>query len=348
LQARQAELLQTHRQAWLGELEPLVTPQAVEAENWLRTWRLRRQSGFTFARGWLDEIRLSELTVEQARILARSPTVRLLRRLLVFGTAYYGWAGHPGEPTYEPNSVTPAGLDYPQLRPLIRSRYLGNVRFFHLGEPLRDNGDAESCHTGGDQVDRLVRRMPKLEELHLLAHSMDTSKLFRLETFTNLRVLRVYHAHTYSLERLAANPTLGKLTHLLLHPHAIELGRHHANIGLYGLRAVLRSPHLKNLTHLQVRLTDAGDRGCQEIVQSGSLRRLHWLDLRHGCITDEGARTLAACPDLRRLEHLDVSNNSLTQQGIDALRAVLPAVGADGQHGPGDPENLYLMEGDME
>jgi hypothetical protein len=111
---------------------------------------------------------------------------------------------------------------------------------------------------------------------------------------------------------------------------------------------VLRSPHLKNLTHLQFRVSDIGDDSCKEIVRSGALKRLKSLDLRHGCITDTGALTLATCADLDRLEHLDVSRNSLTQEGINELRSILPHAVVEPQHGPGDVEGLYLYEGDME
>src|SRR5262249_32930594 len=92
---------------------------------------------------------------------------------------------------------------------------------------------------------------------------------------------------------------------------------------LAGVRAIVHSPHLHNLTHLQLRCSDLGDVGCTDIVTSGILKKLKVLDLRHGAITDAGARILADCPDLKRLERLDVGGNALTQTGIDALRRVL-------------------------
>ncbi len=349
LERREKELLEAHGSQWLGELAPTLAPEVPPAEpEWLSlAWRKARRSGFQFARGWLDTVRIRELTVEQARALARSPAARLLRRLLVFGTTYYGDAGRPGEPSYEPDEQVPAGLDWPQFRPLAHSPYLANVRYFYLGEPLRSDGDADNCHTDAERVVEVVRRMPRLEELHLLAHRVDTDALFRLGSLVNLRVLRVYHATHYPLRLLAANPALANLTRLLLHPHALEGGAQ-AYIRLPAVRELLRSPHLKSLTHLQLRLSDMGDSGCKAIVKSGILKRLKWLDLRHGCITDAGALTLAACNDLDRLAHLDVRNNSLTQEGIDELRAILPHVQAEGQHGAGDVPNLYLFEGDME
>ncbi len=113
--------------------------------------------------------------------------------------------------------------------------------------------------------------------------------------------------------------------------------------------ALVNSPHLKNLTHLQLRLTDIGDAGCEDIVKSGILRRLNWFDLRHGCISDDGARLLAECPDLKNLQHLDVSRNALTAEGVKLLRNVVPSVAADYQQTSEEVSTReYLYEGDIE
>src|SRR5262249_29020215 len=148
------------------------------------------------------------------------------------------------------------------------------------------------CHEWGRDVLAMVRRMPRVEELYLFA-GVDTGGLFALKTLTNLRVLQVYHAYPYPLEKLAANPALGNLERLLLHPKAQGAWSNFgAYITLAGVRALVRSRHLRSLTHLRLRLSDMGDAGCAEIVRSGILKRLKMLDLRHGCVTDDGARTL--------------------------------------------------------
>src|SRR5207248_5592445 len=136
-------------------------------------------------------------------------------------------------------------------------------------------------------------------------HRVNGGKLFALP-LPNLRVLQLYHSYDYALDKLAKNPSLGKLTHLLCHPHALE-SDHRPYIRLPHLRAVLRSPHLASLTHLRLRLADFGDEGIEEVVNSGALKRLKVLDLRHGCVTDEGAKMLAGCPDAKNLELLDLS-----------------------------------------
>jgi hypothetical protein len=117
------------------------------------------------------------------------------------------------------------------------------------------------------------------------------------------------------------------------------------------LRAVCRSTTLTKLTHLRLRMSDFGDKGCEEIVNSGILKRLKVLDLRNGCISDDGARTLAACPDFKNLELIDLDRNSLTAAGVTALEAAGVKVVAREQWVPmanGFNAADYLYEGDGE
>jgi hypothetical protein len=207
----------------------------------------------------------------------------------------------------------------------------------------------------GELVPTLVNKMPNLEELHLFAHGVDANKLFGM-TMTNLRLLQLYHSHDYPLEKLANNKSLANLTSLRCHPHAIyyDDATDGAYIRLPHLRAICRSPNLKNLTHLCLRLTDFGDKGAEEIVSSGILKRLKMLDLQSGCITDKGAKTLADCKDLKNLEFLNLHSNAMTKTGTDAIKKTGVKADVTAQHGdePGEfgdgeiPE--YLFEGDIE
>jgi hypothetical protein len=235
---------------------------------------------------------------------------------------------------------------------LARSPYVGNVRVLRVGREV----EADDWRTFRGDWSRhcidLVARLPRLEELHLLVNGYDPVALYALPNLTSLRVLRLYHLQArHPLEILAANPALVNLTHLLLHPHLCEYGYqgNEPYLDLKGVRAVLRSPRLQRLTHLQIRLCDMGDAGAREIVESGILKRLKVLDLRHGAITDEGARLLAACPDLKGLERLDVDRNALTPAGLAALRAVgIPVRGDDQQSAEEAQQHQYLWEGDHE
>ena len=368
LQAREKALLAAHRAEWLGPLAEFAPagdppkkpdrrydPQPVEVG---------------FARGWLARVRFGNLTVTQARALAKADGARLLRELaveVVDAEAPVGTRQQYIDSYYEPGPDVPANLDPyddPGLHALCRCPHLGSVRVFRLGEPTeRPDGTEEeymNCHTSGELAYHLVKQMPNLEELYLLAHRVDAAKVFALP-MPNLRILQLYHSNAYPLDKLAANKTLTNLTHLLCHPHAYDPDRDDeddgggAYIRLKHLRAVCRSPHLTGLTHLRLRLTDFGDAGAKEIVQSGILKRLKVLDLQGGCITDEGAGTLAACPDLKNLEFLNLSRNAMTAAGEAALKKTGVRVDASAQHNeaPGEdgetgdtPE--YLFEGDIE
>jgi uncharacterized protein (TIGR02996 family) len=339
LQKREQALLKRHRRDWLGELAPHLLDVG-DLEEW------QRAPQHQFAHGWLDSLQIPDLTLSFARALARAPQARLLRRLVVEGTS---------DDEEDEEDDIPEGVDerVVALCPLLRSPNLRNVRVFQLGEQM-DPDDFGSTHAAGfDVVVPLVRNMPRLEELYLLAHlaGYDLEALFRLKTLHQLRVLQVYHVeHRYPLEVLARNASLGRLTHLWLRPHGFGLNvpDSGAYIDLAGVRALVRSRHLKGLTHLRVQLCNMGDRGCEEIVRSGVLERLKVLELTYGEVTDEGARVLAACPALRNLERLDLSHNSLTEAGRKALAAVPIQVWTDEQF-RGDPsESGYLGYGDME
>jgi uncharacterized protein (TIGR02996 family) len=311
LQQRQEELLEAHRRQWLGEL----APHLLDAPE--RQWGLSTE--FRFARGWIDRLQIGDLSGPLAEAFCRTPMLRLLRELLVHECDY----------------------DDPGLERLAAAPYLGNVRVFQLGPE-------DNCHMDGEHAIEFVQKMPRLEELRLYAHRVDTQQLFALP-LPHLRVLDVRHLTDYPLEVLAANPSLGQLTHLTFWPHALEPEDSASYIPARAVRDLVHSPHLKNLTHLHIYLSDLGDEGCAEMVRSGILKRLEVLDLWSGRITDEGARTLAACPDLRNLERLRVAENRLTQAGIDALRATGITVEADGQYRAQDVDEAYhLWQGDME
>jgi uncharacterized protein (TIGR02996 family) len=326
LERRERELLAAHEREWLGVLAdellgPVEDPWQQHVEN--LHWDEPVYNDIRFVRGWLDRIALRALFLESrgdlGQLLRTAPEARLLREMIV---------------------------EHHQILTLIPSPFLSNVRVFQLGESVdEDEGALGSfpCET----VPTFVAALPRLEKLLLFARGYEAAHLFALPNLTSLRVLQIYHLEErHPLEVLAANTALANLNRLLLHPHAAN----EPLINLAGVRAVLHSPHLRSLTHLQLRCSDLGDVGCTEIVTSGILKRLKVLDLRHGEITDAGARILADCPDLRRLERLDIDRNGLTQPGIDALRRVLgDKLRADDQQTAAElAQQHYLSEGDGE
>jgi uncharacterized protein (TIGR02996 family) len=343
LKAQEAKLLKSHGKKWLGDLGHILLRKTKMPGTDL-------QGKGTFARGWLDSVSVRGYNVNFTRTLAESPEVRLLRWLELEDNEYE----MDGE--YETGDDIPEDCVDPQLYPLMHSPYLGNVRVFVLGEMIRPEEEIEAidggfnCGTSGDGAVGLVNSFPKLEELYLLAGEVDTAQLFSLKTLHNLRILQVYHARDYPLARLAKNPSLGKLTHLLLHPHALDDDE--AYIRLPAVRALVRSTNLPSLTHLRLRLSDMGDAGVKEIISSGILKRLKVLDLRHGCITDAGARLLAECPDAKNLELLDLTHNAMTEAGIQAMCDAGIKIEAGHQWTAGETgdygEYEYLYAGDIE
>jgi uncharacterized protein (TIGR02996 family) len=334
LRLREADLLQAHQTAWLGPLAPLID------EKDISDWRRRKNkiNRVGWARGWLDDLYLFRLNLDGARILARCPATRLLRRLHIEQTGY--------ESGYEPqpDDHIPPGSEYPSLYPLTQAPFLPNLRFFQLGETVEFTRENYNCRTNAEGVVDLVRGMARVEELHLLAHDIDTAALFALPNLTHLRVLLVYHTDHYDLKALADNPALGRLTTLRLHP-----GHSYADspslLPRDQVRLLLHSPHLKSLTHLHLHASDLGDEGVRDIIDSGILKRLKVLDLRHGCIQDHGARLLAACPDVRNLELLDLTWNALEQETADALEEEGSSIVSGDQY---DEPEAYHYSGDME
>jgi uncharacterized protein (TIGR02996 family) len=364
LAAREKQLLKAHEREWLGPLAA-VTLDAAPVPHWQGGGQSTPPPvAHAFARGWLSRLEFHQLSVNQARALSRSPGARLLRELIVEGATSEVPTGQTQQyidSYYDPGPDVPENIDAyadPGLHALCRCPHLASIRYFRLGESVTGpDGNEEqyfNCHTNGELAYHLVKQMPNVEEMHLLAHRVDAGKIFALP-MPNLRVLTLYHSNDYPLDRLAANASLANLTTLRCHPHAMEFDddQEGAYIRLGHLRALCRSPHLKALTHLALRLTDFGDRGAKEIVESGILKRLRVLDLHGGCMTDEGAAHLAACPDLKNLEYIDLSNNALSTVGDKAIRATKVKANLAGQHGQaGSSEEgeipEYLFQGDIE
>jgi uncharacterized protein (TIGR02996 family) len=363
LKKQEAKLLKQHEKDWLGPLAA-VTVDAEQVPFWDSGKQGQRPPiAHSFTRGWLSRLEFHNLTVDQARALARAPQARLLRELVVEeieAETPTGTTQQYIDSYYEPGPDVPADIDpydCPGLHALCRCPQLANIRLFQLGEmvALINGREYSNCHTPGQLAYHVVKQMPNLEELYLLAHRVDADKIFSLP-MPRLRVLQLYHSDSYPLDKLAANSSLTNLTTLLCYPHALEWNHEEAGayIRLPHLRAICRSPHLKALTHLRLRLTNFGDAGAKEIVESGMLKRLNVLDLQGGCITDEGARLLAGCPDLKHLDYLNLSRNALTKAGEQAITATGVKAAVSGQHGEASGEfgggeiPEYLFEGDIE
>ncbi len=338
LRRREQELQGRHGRDWLGGLAPHLLDQQGVPERRRRTDRAWH---FQFARGWLDSVHGWYLGVEAARAFARSlPPLRLFRRLTIEESAFEP----PGE--FTPGPDVPDDTSYPALYALGHGVTFPNLRVLQVGVRPEDVTHGAFDRTAwAEGVVDMIARLPRVEELYLFANEVPTERLFALPNLTRLHVLEIHHRAEYALEVLAANPGLGRLTHLLIHPGGFPYDDA-PGFRVDQVRAVAQSPHLLNLSHLRVLLLGIGDAGCEVLATSGILKRLKTLDLRHGTVTDAGARALAACPDVANLELLDLSDNALTHDGIRALEAAGARLAAHHQHDAGDEEWRY--QGDIE
>jgi uncharacterized protein (TIGR02996 family) len=361
LQQREKQLLEAHQPRWLGPLAAHVLGEH-EVDH-PETYGQVLNYGLRFVRGFLHTFEVHRLYVPVARALRDLPELRFLRHLAI-GHIESEHEEHvyppgPDVPTWEKDQI-----QFVSIYPLLGVREFSGLRSLRIGEETDfdsylGNEYGPSCHTYCSPLAELVEKMPRLRELHALCKSYDLDALFASRALEQQRVLRICHfgarkrkndAYAYPLEILAGNPSFGRLTHLLFHPHHEESYRDPPSfLPLEQVQHLLSSPHLQQLTHLQLRLSDMGDAGCKAIADSGILGRLRSLDLRHGCISDEGARILAEHPDIRRLELLDLGGNGLSDDGVDLIEALGDFARADYQLGADEiAERAYLRAGDSE
>jgi uncharacterized protein (TIGR02996 family) len=359
LKRKEKALLKQHEREWLGGLAPFV----LNEERADRSWDYRStQTEPVWRRGVLWGLVVDRLSMSLAQVIALDPATRFVQELTVHDTMR-GYYGEDAANQPKPRVKTPKGAQrHDELFELIGAPLLANLRRFQMGGEVPPEDGWCDCHTYVPGIEHVIAGMSRIEVLDLYCKEYHSRNVFALPNLTHLRELRVYHLGgrswrdydvPYRLDVLAKSPAFANLTHLLFHPHFSEEDDDDdfpiSYIPLEQVKALVNSPHLKKLTHLQLRLSDAGDKGVREIIASGILKRLKWLDLRHGCISDEGARLLATYPDAKNLDQLDLSRNAVTAKGLSALRkAGVKAVARKPLTTDELEEREYLHEGDSE
>jgi uncharacterized protein (TIGR02996 family) len=111
-------------------------------------------------------------------------------------------------------------------------------------------------------------------------------------------------------EALAQSPHLHNLT-------TLNLARN--GIGAAGAEALAQSPHLHNLTTLNLSLNRIGAAGVEALAQSPHLHNLTTLNLARNGIGAAGAEALAQSPYLQNLTTLDLASNGIGTAGVEAL-----------------------------
>ena len=332
LVAQESSLLKKHARDWLGSLAPYL----IDQKDYDSTYRGLKCYEYKFARGVLDSISTDEFSLGFGHELKNSMHCRTLRTFLISTTGYLESPVTVDGVTYDEDSD--AGIET-----LVGAKF-DNLRSFTLGD------DDHSCHSEGEVVAEVVRKMPRIEELKFGARGIDTEALFKLK-MPNLRSLIVHHLTDYPIEVLAKNKSLTNLETLKIHPHAFEYDEAvSAYLRFEHIKALARSKSLQSLQNLQFRMSDMGNPGIEEIIKSGLLGRLKVLDLEHGCVTDEGVDMLVASSDLAKLERLVLDGNAITDDGVAKLKKSGVKFSAKEQLDPDtlEDEREYLWYGDME
>lgn len=329
LAGREQELLKAHEREWLADLAPFLLD--ADTYQYGHNLPIQKHHQHRFRRGILETVQTGEFGRAFGKAVFEHPEIHLLQRLELLGM---DWDDNDGDLVDEFFGGDP-----------VRTCNLPSLRHFRLGGLEPGN-----CHEDGEGIEHVIRQMPALEDLELIAHGLNTDAIFRIP-MPSLTSLRVEASHAYPLDVLARNESLVNLQRLMFWPHGLEPGDEEAYITREHLQAICRSPYFLNLRHVEIHLTSAGDDGCRELVESGLLGRLETLSLANGRISDDGARALAESGLLGNLRRLDISSNCVTPQGIAALTATgVPLVHDEMWDATGDEfdDMEYLYYGDIE
>ncbi len=310
------EIRQQHEREWLGELWPHLQrpPTAYSVAE-----PMEPNVSVTWRRGWIDSVRVGQLSGRIIDTMAANLYTRLLSRLSI------GQNQQPVETRSEPYEML---VELPLTRLELAGR-LANLRHFEVGS-------AEfGVVANGQRLHDTIEVMPRLESIKLCVEQFSEFRLFGVVDYPHLHTIHLTYNNPrcrfYMLGYNAGLPNLRRL-HLdtvSVMPPRGEIGFDREPITESDLRSFFRSENLKALEYFTFRNGEFADAGVEELLASGFVNRLKGLDLCRCNITDDGARLLAAHPHTPRLEYLHLDGNLLSPIGIDALEAVGVSVSRD-------------------
>lgn len=177
------------------------------------------------------------------------------------------------------------------------------------------NLDGSGMHTNVMSELLTPGHMPRLESLNLGRHKLAREGLSLLTSISP--VLRRLNLSDASLgERgvraLISTPGVESLEHL-------ELARN--MLRDEGGTQVVCAPALERVKHLDLSRNELGDRVMHALVARGAMTHLLSLELSHNEISDEGASALAFGENLAQLELLNLHYNPLSERGEATLNA---------------------------
>jgi uncharacterized protein (TIGR02996 family) len=325
LLAREEELLERHRTAWLGgagaappgcafrrgliHVEP---PQATF--NQLLAWAA------TPVGAWLEALVLSSAGTEAVQQLAGAAWLERLTSLAVHRGSWPSLGAGDGAAlalAASPHARHLARLDLRDanlgpagVRALSRGSHLGRLRALRLARNrVGDEGAralaSTSCLTGLEHLD-LARAEVGAAGVRALAASPQLAGLRRL-SLAGCVLGREGAAH---LAGASAFPRLSSL----------DLSD--CRIGAPGARALARWPGLRSLTRLELAGNDLGDAGVIALASSPHLNGLRVLHLSDNGIGRAGAMALVDARPLRRLQALTLGKNVLDASSVQPLRLI--------------------------
>jgi uncharacterized protein (TIGR02996 family) len=116
------------------------------------------------------------------------------------------------------------------------------------------------------------------------------------------------------VEPLASSPALSSLKELDLSECSYD-----RMLGEAGYRALVQSPHLRQLHTLRLAKTGPQLGGLRALLESPALKNLRELDLSSNNLGKKAAELLAAAPALGELRVLHLNSNDLGDKAVEAL-----------------------------
>jgi uncharacterized protein (TIGR02996 family) len=358
LEARQAELLRQHADAWLAGPLALGLP------------------GCSFCRGMIvtqgrpADFRgvLSPPGPEEQAVLSWVDTLAARDSgLRVTGGLAAAWEALFASPLLGHLGCLRLGIDQLQgsVRALAHAPHLANVRDLAL------SGGSRGANPQ-DVIELARGNLAGLQRLHLTLSSLQDSELAELLApphfphldqlsllgMTGLRDLtaaalatprplpwRSLRMHAYSLHADVVadwfgSPNMTGLNELILNGFSGRLGRRTSggeevlartghittlqvlrisHLGGEDVRGLASAPLLRGVRELVLKWTGTGRQGLEQLLQSPHLGRLEVLNLHANQLGDDGAAILARAPVLAGLRGLLLSHNEIGPRGAAAL-----------------------------
>jgi len=339
LQKREKELIKAHGKEWVGDLDIfLFDYKTPEALSWRGNEKLFDGQ---FARGFLDSLHVQYLLPDFAKAIRRSPEMRMLRSLKIS----YMPSGYELQEEFEEYEDAEWDEDESPSLMMMAGAAFDNLRSFILSEE-----DGANCHIEGGGIEKLIKKMPRLEVLQVDAHDVDTTALFKLKQ-PHLKSLTVQHTTDYDCEALCKNKSLSNLEEIFFYPHAFEwdddepylVQRDGEAFGKY-------AKNFPNLKHLTLRSSEIGDAGLEAMLKSGLIGQLKTLDMMYGTLTAKAVDLLLE-HGVSNLESLNVGGNYIPKKDVKRLKdAGLNVTATEMFDGEPDleDEREHLWYGDIE